>query len=379
MRREAAVNLSTDSGATTAEAVEDMAAAWFWRKDSGNWTEQDQAEFEAWLNRSTAHRVAFLRLRAGWKGAARLQALGAGIPRGEVPPPGHWGNDLFPGGKNAAKQNSASALQHDSESPDAASFKPKPSFKPLRWAVAITVIVAVGVAFYAHNTQLLWANQYSTAVGELDTVSLADGSRVTLNTDTRIHVDLSDKERRIDLRRGEAFFVVAKDGTRPFVVYADDKRVTAVGTQFSVRRDADDIRVVVAEGRVQLEQVSTVPKLGKLVGRPDRPATALAAGAIARTAKSDVLVQERSAPDAEQLLSWRNGYLVFEATPLADAVAEFNRYSARKIVIDDPSLSALRISGNFRSSNSDGFLWLLKSGFHVRIEEGDDRVHLKRR
>ena len=360
---------STDSISRTAEAVEDVAAAWFWKKDGGDWTEQDQAEFEAWLNGSTAHRIAYLRLRAGWKGAARLQALGAGVPRGEVPPPGHWGNDLFLGGKNAAKRSSAGA----------ASFKQKPRIKPWRWAVAITVIVAVGVTFYAHNTHLLRSNQYSTAVGELDTVSLADGSRVTLNTDTRIHVDLSDKERRIDLRRGEAFFVVAKDATRPFVVYAEDKRVTAVGTQFSVRRDADDIQVVVTEGRVKLEQGSTAVKLSKLVGRSDRPATELAAGAIARTAKSDVLVQGGSAPDAEQRLSWRNGYLVFDATPLADAVAEFNRYSARKIVIDDPSLSALRISGNFRSSNADGFLWLLKSGFHVEIEEGDERVHLHTR
>ncbi|MFC4314224.1 FecR family protein [Steroidobacter flavus] len=367
------MNLSTDSSSNTAEAVEDMAAAWFWKKDSGHWTEQDQAEFEVWLNGSTAHRIAYLRLRAGWKGAARLQALGAGIPRGAVPPPGRWGNDLFPGGKNAAKQNPASALPQDSEGRDASKFK------PLRWAVAIMAILAVAVTFYAHNTHLLWANQYSTAVGELDTISLADGSRVTLNTDTRIDVDLSNKERRIDLRRGEAFFVVAKDATRPFVVYVDDKRVTAVGTQFSVRRDADDIQVVVTEGHVQLEQASAVITLSKLAGRPGRPATALAAGAIARTAKSDVLVQGGSAPEAEQLLSWRNGYLVFEATPLADAVAEFNRYSARKIVIDDPSLSALRISGNFRSSNADGFLWLLKSGFHVKIEEGDDRVHLNTR
>jgi transmembrane sensor len=112
-----------------------MAAAWFWKKDSGNWTEQDQAEFDAWLNGSTAHRIAYLRLRAGWKGAARLQALGAGVPRGVVPPPGHWGNDLFLGGKNAAKRSSA----------DAASFKPKPGLKPLRWAVAITVMLAVAV------------------------------------------------------------------------------------------------------------------------------------------------------------------------------------------------------------------------------------------
>jgi len=278
------MNPSTDSGSGTAEAVEDVAAAWFWKKDSGNWTEQDQAEFEAWLNRSTAHRVAYLRLRAGWKGAARLQALGAGIPRGEVPPPGQWGNDLYLGGKHAAKQTPA----------DAAGFRRKPGFKPLRWAVAAAAILAVSVAFYARYTHLPWTSEYSTAVGELDTVSLPDGSRVTLNTDTRIHVDLGDKERRIDLRRGEAFFVVAKDATRPFVVYADDKRVTAVGTQFSVRRDADDIQVVVTEGRVKLERASMVLELSKLVGKPKRPATALAAGAIAHTAESDVLVREGS-------------------------------------------------------------------------------------
>lgn len=363
------MNPGTDSGHGTAAAVEDAAAAWFWKKDGGNWTEQDQAEFEAWLNRSTAHRVAYLRLRAGWKGAARLKALGAGIPRGEVPPPRRWGNDLFLGGKGAAKPNPA----------DAASNKSKASFRTLRWAAAAMAILAVGATFYARHTYQSLANLYSTAVGEMQTVSLADGSRVTLNTDTRIHVDLNEQERRIDLRKGEAFFVVAKDATRPFVVYADDKRVTAVGTQFSVRRDAEEIQVVVTEGRVKLEQASMVTELGKLVGRPVRPATALAAGAVAHIAKSDVLVKEGLAPAAEQLLSWRNGYLVFDATPLGDAVAEFNRYSTRKIVIDDPSLAAVRISGNFRSSNSEAFLWLLQSGFHVRIEEDAGRVHLLRR
>lgn len=372
------MKLSTDSGSGTAEAVEDVAAAWFWKKDSGNWTEQDQAEFHAWLNRSTAHRIAYLRLRAGWSGAERLKALGAGIPRGEVPPPGQWGNDRFLGGKNAGKREPAAALSHGDETravgnPNTLQTR---TFQPVRWSLAAAMILMLGVTFYLHDTHLLWSSQYSTPIGGLETISLADGSRVTLNTDTRIRVDLGEKERRLELSKGEAFFVVAKDATRPFVVYVDNKRVRAVGTQFSVRRDADDIQVVVTEGRVRLEHAAVIPPIEDLVRVPP-PATLLTAGAIARTAKSEVLVQERSAPDAEQLLSWRSGYLVFEGTPLADAAAEFNRYNTQKIVIDDPALAALRIGGNFRSNNTDAFLWLLKSGFHVEAEEDGARVILR--
>lgn len=380
------MNPSTDSGSRTAEAIEDVAAVWFWKKDSGNWTDQDQAEFEVWLN-VTAHRVAYLRLKAGWKGAERLKALGAGTPRGEVPSPGQWGNDRFLGGKNAGKQEPAAVFLEQPETPDAGTVTPdagtatpqsRSRFKRLRWALVASAILALGVTIYDQTVHMWWEGQYSTPIGGLDTISLADGSRVTLNTDTRISVDLGEKERRIELSKGEAFFVVAKDATRPFVVYAENKRVTAVGTEFSVRRDADDIKVVVTEGRVKLEHLSVVPQLENLIQAPPPP-TLLSAGAVARTAKSDVLVEERSAPDAEQLLTWRTGYLRFEGTPLADAVAEFNRYNTRKIVIDDPSLAALRIGGNFRANNTDAFLWLLKSGFHVEIEEEGERVVLKAR
>lgn len=373
------MNRGTDSGSRTAEAIEDAAATWFWKKDGGDWTKQDQAELDAWLNQSTMHRVAYLRLRAGWRGAERLKALGAGIPRGEAPPPGQWGNDRFLGGRNAGSQTLAATLLRRSARRSADSFEHGSRFRTLRWALALTMILALSVTLYVQNLHLWWASQYSTAVGGMETISLADGSRVTLNTDTHIRVDFRDKERRVELSKGEAFFVVAKDAARPFVVYADNKRVTAVGTRFSVRRDADDIQVVVTEGRVKLEQVLVIPQLENLVGVSVPPPRLLTAGAVARTAKSDVLVQERSAPDAEQLLSWRSGYLVFEGTPLADAVAEFNRYNIRKIVIDDPSLAALRIGGNFRANNTDAFIWLLKSGFHVQVAEEDGRIVLNTR
>jgi transmembrane sensor len=236
--------------------------------------------------------------------------------------------------------------------------------------LAASLLFALVGGLYVLKVDFFGGERYSTVVGGLDTVALMDGSRVTLNTDTRIRVVLSATERRVELDRGEAFFIVAKDPARPFVVGVGDKRVTAVGTQFSVRRDADDIRVVVAEGRVKL-----TPSAGNIRRMP----TSLDAGAVARTSQAQVLVSEHSTPEAEQLLSWRNGFLAFHETALADAVAEFNRYSTRKIVIEDPSLAALRIGGNFRSNDAEAFLWLIQRGFPITVEQDDNRVLLKMR
>lgn len=370
------MNPNADRAASSAEAIEQAAAAWFCKRDSGNWSTADQAAFDAWLNQSTAHRVAHLRLQAGWKGAARMQALGAGIPRGEVPAPGRWGNDRFLGGQNLGAYRTATELApiHRDEMGRAERSYASASL----WALAASAVLALGITLYTKSPYMPWlGDQYSTPVGGQKTVSLEDGTRITLNTNTRLRADFSARERRIDLSMGEAFFEVAKDAMRPFIVYVDASRVTAVGTQFSVRRVGDeDIKVVVTEGRVRLEHDDPVPRLGNLVTASSRPATTLTAGAVARAAKSEVLIENGSASEVEQLLSWRTGYLMFEATSLAEAVAEFNRYNARKIVIDDPQLAALRIGGNFRANNTDAFLWLLQSAFHVTVEERGDRIHL---
>jgi transmembrane sensor len=98
---------------------------------------------------------------------------------------------------------------------------------------------------------------------------------------------------------------------------------------------------------------------------------------VARTTRSKVLVRESAAPEVEQLLSWRSGYVNFRDTSLADAVAEFNRYSARKIVVEDPAIANFRIAGNFRSNNVNAFLWLLETGFAVEVQREDERVILK--
>jgi transmembrane sensor len=333
------------------EAIEETAAQWFVRRQGTTWTADDQARLDEWLQAATAHRIAFIRLDAAWEHSARLQALGAGVPPGVVPPRGSWGftHPSMRGGHGAA---------------DAA-----PRWRP--WAaLAASLLLVLAGALYVLKDNLFGGDRYSTAVGGLATVALADGSKVTLNTDTRIRVSLNAKERAVELERGEAFFVVAKDASHPFVVRAGDKQVTAVGTQFSVRREVDDVEVVVAEGRVNLTSGASNAR---------RLPTSLGAGAIARTLNAQVLVREQRVSEAEQRLSWRNGFVTFHDTTLADAVAEFNRYTVRKIVIEDTSIAGLRVGGNFRSNDADAFLWLIQRGFPITVEQDGGRVLLKER
>jgi transmembrane sensor len=201
---------------------------------------------------------------------------------------------------------------------------------------------------------------------------MPDGSNVTLNTDSQIRIALTDTERRVELGHGEAFFEVSKDPKRPFVVRAGDKRVIAVGTKFSVRREGDDIEIVVTEGKVRVED-GAAGQDSRVGGSAD---VFLTPGSIARADDAGVLVQRRTLPEAEEHLSWRTGWLMFRDLGLADAIAEFNRYSARKIVIQDPGIASLKIEGNFRATNVEAFVRLLESGFPVRAEVRADQILL---
>ena len=195
---------------------------------------------------------------------------------------------------------------------------------------------------------------------------------VTLNTDSQIRIALTDTERRVELRHGEAFFEVSKDPNRPFVVRAGDQRVIAVGTKFSVRREGDDVEIVVTEGKVRVED-GAAGQGYRVGGSAD---LFLTPGSIARADDAGVLVQRRTLPEAEEHLSWRTGWLMFRNQGLADAIAEFNRYSARKIVIQDPAIASLKIEGNFRATNVEAFVRLLESGFPVRAEVRADQIVL---
>jgi len=367
---------------TNSAEIEAAAARWFARREGGDWSAADQAQLEAWLDSSTAHRIAFVRIMTAWERSGRLNALGAGVPAGTIPPRDAWGfasPSKVPAARAHQDIRESVPVPEPAAAPSIADipavrasysrFLRLPQFSPRMRAVAALLIVgtAAGTVWYFSTNH---TNSYRTQIGALATVPLSDGSKVTLNTNSQIHVELNPTMRRVKLDQGEAFFDVSKDAARPFVVEIADKRVIAAGTQFSVRRDNDDIRVLVTEGRVWIERRGIAAKAAQ---------TQLAAGSEARTSQTAVLIDQPAPAQVEQLLSWRTGYIIFRDTALADAVADFNRYSARKIFIEDPAIAGIRIGGNFRSGDADAFLWLLQSGFPINIEQRSDRIILTKR
>jgi transmembrane sensor len=337
------VNLRTNSG-----DIEATAADWFARRESAEWVADDEARLAAWLDESTAHRIAFIRMVSAWEQSGRLKALGAGVRPGVIPPRGAWNFGSDP-------------RETEPVEPVASS-----RFSARVRAAAACVVIAAGALWYFLADR---PPSYRTEVGAIATVPLPDGSRVTLNTDSKIHVELRRDQRHVTLDRGEAYFEVARDPARPFVVDIADHRFVAVGTEFSLRRDAGVAHLLVTEGRVRIERG----------GAPSAGATRIDAGTEARVTASAVTVDNPAPERVSEKLSWRTGYIVFHDAPLADAVADFNRYSSHKMLIEDPSIAGIRIGGRFRTNDAAAFLWLLQSGFPIRVEQQADRVVLTKR
>lgn len=365
--------------------IERVAAGWLARRDACGWTARDEAQLDAWLAASTAHRVAWLRLQAAWRESGRLKALGAGLPAGQVPAAGRWAAPSHAGSPSAPSARAATRWLDPGAPAGAARWHPidastlvfaprEPASRPrgLPRLAAVAAVAAIGISLlfgWGLHSPAVQPVAYGTTVGALETAALADGSEATLSSDSRIIVALSPRERHVDLQRGEAFFHAAKDAKRPFIVAAAGHQAIAVGTRFAVRRDGDGMRVVVTEGLVRLE---SEPGAG---GRR-QPSLLLPAGSVALAGPHGVVVQSGTVEQARQALSWREGFLAFHDTSLAAAAAEFNRYNARKIVIGAPSVGALRVGGSFRWSNAEAFVRLLEQGFPVRAEYGDKAIVL---
>ncbi|MBN8737120.1 MAG: FecR domain-containing protein [Xanthomonadales bacterium] len=346
--------------------IEREAALWLARRDAGGWGDRQQAALEAWLAHATSHRVAFLRLEAAWQQTARLKILAAGAARNDIPARGTWLDSPY----------FAPLADHIPTVVPARARNLRRTPRTRRWPLLATVAASLLAVVIAMGS-LAWRDahrvdrgEWQTALGAQQVVHLVDGSTATLGSNTHLRVALSRHERDLYLPKGEAYFDVAHDPARPFVVHAAGYRVTAVGTRFDVRRDdSGKLRVVVTRGLVRLQSSSD----------PAQAPAMLPAGSIATVDGGNVLVQGVSPDAALERLSWRNGYAVFHGTPLAEAVEEFNRYNAHKIVIADPSLDALRVGGNFRLDNSAAFVRLVREVFPVRAEHHGDRIVLTRR
>lgn len=213
------------------------------------------------------------------------------------------------------------------------------------------------------------AKVYATNVGQRSTVPLADGSGLTLDTNTVVAVSYGE-QRSIQLQRGQALFDVMKGDARPFVVSAGDRRVTATGTSFDVRFDEDRVEVTLVEGSVTVEQMA--PDGRQQASTRLRPGEKL----VARVGGAATV--EPVNPDT--IVSWTNGTHVFRNTPLQDAIAEVNRYADSPIVLRDAALENIEVNGVFSTGRPAEFARMISEVNAIDLSvDANGAIHLQAR
>lgn len=219
--------------------------------------------------------------------------------------------------------------------------EPRAARRNNKWTWGLGLAATVAMTFVAVQA-LITKDVYQTQVAEHRELILPDRSRVQLGARSIVKIDFSNEHRKVKLLAGEAFFSIAKDATRPFVVDAGVSTVTAIGTAFNVRRYENTVTVEVAEGSVRLGNAASNLK-------PGQEASMDADGRV---------MALRTTP-LESVAAWRIGRHSYIDEPLSLIVADLNRYSSRRVTIDDPQLANLRITTTFFSDESQGWLHTL--------------------
>ena len=246
--------------------------------------------------------------------------------------------------------------------------------------IAASVVIAVFVSMllihnnYPTEKKLFQAAQYyKTGIGEVSNVGLPDGSTVTLNTDTNIKVEFTPAQRELWLNKGEAFFDIAKDTLRPFIIHTDTKVVRVVGTKFNIRLSQSGFNIAVTEGIVAVQDNPQLASSG--ASQHDNKPLLLEAGAVASFSKDSALITKQNTNAVEKAKSWTTGYLRFDDERLEKVIEGFNRYRNRKIVID-PALVDMRISGVFKLSDGDSILSALEATLPIEVEKTEENIKL---
>lgn len=308
----------------SAEKVRDEAAQFVARMDADAWSAADEAELQAWLDADPLRQGLLLQVQAHWLAltpAAQEATAGIGetVPADEpetVPASG-WGRRGVMAGMAAS-----AAL----------------AFAGWRWMQTPAA--------------------YTTRLGEIRRLPLPDGSVMTMNSGSDLTVAMAPQAREIDLRQGEAWFEVAKDAKRPFVVASGDVRVRAVGTAFSVRRRETGVEILVTEGVVETW------------AEGDRNLRMrLEAGDRAMMSAHAVIDYETGiSSSVDRALAWRGGMIDLDGRTLYDAADEFNRYNSRQIIIADPRVAREQLDGLFRVNDPEGFAAAVRASLGVSID-----------
>lgn len=338
---------------------DEAAARWMARRTVADDLSPDEtAAFEAWLAASPENRAAYARAEERWSifedcrddrniKALRQAALAA------APARPRW----------AAYGIAASVA--------AALVTASVLFVSMRAGPGVeTVAVADLTAFGTPD--------YVTEKGERLHANLPDGTIITLNTGSAVDVAFVDNERRVKLLAGEAYFEVAKNPDRPFVVMAGGRRITALGTAFNVRLDGD-FEVTLVEGKVAVDEEAATQVAstatndgGVFASAPSRKVLEPGQKLVAAAEGVRLVNDEKIAKE----LRWRDGFIEFEAESLSSAVAEFNRYALTPIVIDDNRVADLKISGVFRTARPEGFVEVAEEILPVTAVNAGGKVKL---
>lgn len=329
---------------------------WFSRCQQGLTAEEEQA-FQAWLAADPRHADLFNELDGTWSLLDRMaQATAAPLP-----------------------QRSARRGWR----------------RGLTWGAVAATAAAVAVGYLQWWQPRHYTAELSTAVGSIRTVRLADGSTARLNTHSSLRAAFRPEERRVVLTQGEVHFHVAKSAARPFVVEVDGLAIRAVGTAFNIHLSAKSVEVLVTEGMVQVCDTAVGPSA---IPAPNDSATTRPQSAAAQLAAGEKLVLPRSTPapfrpvvlsetrstpvtpdEMQRTLAWQQDRLIFVLAPLADIVADFNRYNHRPLVIGDADLARQRFGGSFKPTDPAGLVRMLQQNFGVTVEEHSHATVLRAR
>ena len=297
--------------------AENEAIAWLAKLNAPDLSPADEARFFEWLNASPLHQAAYIKAEELWQRGDALQRVSAAPIRSFLP---QWQG----------------------------------------WAVACVCLLVVGLVLLPQFNHKDSHQAYQTAIGEQREIQLEDGSRITLNTDTKLDMTFTDNARIAQLQQGEVFFDIAPDPQRPFDVMTDSGQVRVLGTRFAVRRLDADAVVTVVEGRVALggkpaDQNEFVPKLTLSTNeRASLDAAQAGKGA--------------EALDAQAALAWRNRQLIYRDQPLADVIADLNRYFPEPIGLQDPALGERRITAVIQLSDLTSTLRAVGQSLNLRVE-----------
>lgn len=321
-------NTSLTSAATQqADSDDERAAAWVALLDSPECTARDRAEFDRWLDQSPRHVAAYVEAERAHGAAAQLAS-----------------DEML----QAAARIAWRATGRDSARPR--------WWMPTALVASLLVATVVGVGWLRAPADLA-VEHYATAIGEQRSLRLPDGTQVMLDTDTAIVARFGDDRREIELDRGRVQFQVAADPARPFSVKAGDGVIRDIGTTFQVSKNADSINVGLIEGSVIVS--SPVAQAGSTL----TPGQQLSYDRGGRMTPPEPL-------DLNVAQAWPTGDLVFKNSRLDALLTEMNRYSSTKLLLAEPALGEITISGVFHIGDQASLLKALEQGWSLRAEHG---------